>query len=683
MNGRRVGSGWGMVGGGRVALAILVATTEWQCAEAAGPRVQILVGEAAPALERRAAEDVAANLQRIYEADTQVVTVAADAAHVILIGRPETNPHVKPFASLWSEKKLTDQGHLVHTVDFRGQPALLLGGGSPAATYWAASEYAHALGVRSLLYGDLYPIAPPPFTLAGFDLALEPKLRVRGWQLLGDSPLDSSSWSLAEHQRFLRQLAKLKFNRVVLEIHPWQPFVQVKFGEIRNDGAVLWSGPDLSVTGDAAGRAAFGGAKLFQNPDIAGVSAKVSAADRFAAGRKFFHGLIAAAHECGLTVGARTEPFLISDWQPQSNDFSTRLAAGDDEARFGWAVAQSQALIATYPELDAVYLVASSTGDWDGQAAALWPRLGEKLRSLPLDDSRHREFILTQKSPALFPRILEQTVANTSLHHAWNVPETSKALSDGKPLESPASGRTRTLEMPLVSGFLPQTTVIPLTGLSGLLSISGWSGVVLHGDGVGDLDVAAYAASRADWGTDFTAASPLTVLLNPVCGEGVDECLRKALALIEKATLLIAQNEPSFATNPDLLRFYRAEEAAPKWQAEVQDCYLNAMNEMYRANTRAREGGRSFTLYLARRYEFAYGYLACVDAIRQAGAAARMGDRTKQIAQLEAAIEALHAGLNSLAAVGRSNSDRGIIAVLNETGYRPLLKLLEEADAAQ
>ena len=46
-----------------------------------------------------------------------------------------------------------------------------------------------------------------------------------------------------------------------------------------------------------------------------------------------------------------------------------------------------------------------------------------------------------------------------------------------------------------------------------------------------------------------------------------------------------------------------------------------AMNEMYRANTRAREGGRAFTLYYARRFEFGFEYMNAVEALRKAAMA--------------------------------------------------------------
>jgi len=40
--------------------------------------------------------------------------------------------------------------------------------------------------------------------------------------------------------------------------------------------------------------------------------------------------------------------------------------------------------------------------------------------------------------------------------------------------------------------------------------------------------------------------------------------------------------------------------------------------------------------------------------------------------QLEKAVEAMHNALSALGESARDNSDRGVIAVLNEYGYRPL-----------
>jgi hypothetical protein len=117
------------------------------------------------------------------------------------------------------------------------------------------------------------------------------------------------------------------------------------------------------------------------------------------------------------------------------------------------------------------------------------------------------------------------------------------------------------------------------------------------------------------------------------------------------------------------------------WAAVSED-YANAMNEMYRANTRAREGGRALTLHWARRCEFAMELMNCLYALRKSGMASEKKDSAGQIAELEKAVESLNNGLNAMAAVARNNSERGLIAVLNERGYRPLKKKLAEAEAA-
>jgi len=72
-----------------------------------------------------------------------------------------------------------------------------------------------------------------------------------------------------------------------------------------------------------------------------------------------------------------------------------------------------------------------------------------------------------------------------------------------------------------------------------------------------------------------------------------------------------------------------------------------------------------------------------VEALRKAAIAKQAGKKDEQIAELEKALDSITGACNAMAAVARSNSDRGIIAVMNEYGYRPVTKLLEAADAEQ
>src|SRR5262249_2650419 len=141
--------------------------------------------------------------------------------------------------------------------------------------------------------------------LDDLDLVLEPDLRLRAWQTIDALPSGSESWGLQGQQRVLRQLAKLKFNRVVLAVHPWQPFADFQFKGVKKQTALLWYGWRYPVDGDTAGRAAFRGAKLFENPDFAG---KTTYEERLQAGVKLATGIIDTAHELGMTAAIAMSP---------------------------------------------------------------------------------------------------------------------------------------------------------------------------------------------------------------------------------------------------------------------------------------------------------------------------------------------------------------------------------------
>jgi hypothetical protein len=494
---------------------------------AAGPRVNIVVGASPPELVRRAAEELATDLKRLYAAEVHVgATIPGGETPVILIGMPESGAHWKGLSE--PLPKLSEQGHAVLSRKHQGRPVLVVVGGSPAAAYWGSAELAQQWGARSMLYGDVDPVEPPALTLAGFDVVREPRFEERAWHMDLDSPIGPAVWGLADQQKLLRQLARLKFNRLVLETAHESP------------AAALSAHGQIVVSGDTAGRSAFGGAKLFENPDLANHADEKSKRE---AAEKWVVSVTEAAEALGMTVEAKRVP----------------------------AASQPTAAEGVLPYLD----FAAQLSD---------------------NNQRHASLDLVN---------------------------------------------------------------------------------------AGDADLAAFSLSRASFDAK-AAAHPLNDLVTPICGDGVAERVQKAFEMAAEATKLIAANDPAFGTpNSDVvLRHYDSSEPAPEWWAKANENYLNAMNEMYRANTRAREGGRSYTLYFARRFEFAFEYMNCVAAVRNAGIAKSKQDAKTQIAELEKAVESMNGGLNALAAVARSPSDRAIIAVLNEYGYRPLVKELEAADEA-
>lgn len=209
--------------------------------------------------------------------------------------------------------------------------------------------------------------------------------------------------------------------------------------------------------------------------------------------------------------------------------------------------------------------------------------------------------------------------------------------------------------------------------------------VVAQTDALNALHVDYYltANSRLDVDPRFSHQTIYEEILAPICGTEVGGRVARAFEEYERATLLVNRSDDQFGVlGPQMfLRHFETTEPVPGWWNAARTHYLNAMNEMYRANTRAREGGRAFTLPHARKFEFAAEYVNVCESLRRAGAAKRKGDKEAQITELEKAIDSASNCCNAMAAIARTPSDRAYIAVMNQHAYRPLLKLLEAADA--
>jgi outer membrane protein assembly factor BamB len=172
---------------------------------------------------------------------------------------------------------------------------------------------------------------------------------------------------------------------------------------------------------------------------------------------------------------------------------------------------------------------------------------------------------------------------------------------------------------------------------------------------------------------EFADEKSLSDFITPLCGEGVAERMWLGFQAMDKASQLIAKNDPKLGIPaPDmLLRHLNAKGPLPEWLTQVKTLYLTAMSEMYRANTRAREGSRSFTLYTAKRLEFTFHFISAIEFLHKAH------DTTARAEALEAAMDSIYNSLNSWSDVARDSSDRGGIALLNEFGYRPLVKTIK------
>jgi hypothetical protein len=708
---------------------------------AAENRIDVVVGAGAPALEQLAARELAAQFQRLFAADVKIAdkTQRADA-RLVLIGSPATNPAVKAAVGAnWP--KLSDQGHLLRSARVEGRDALVVGGGSPVATLWAAYELGHRFGVRYLLHGDVYPPGTVAMKLDGFDVVLEPNVRVRTWRTINDFAIGPESWGLAEHQRVLRQLAKLKFNRVMMAHYPWQPFVHYEFGGVKKQTGVLWYGWKYPIDADTAGRTAFRGAKEFTNPDFAG---KETYEERTAAGVALVRGIIKTAGELGMSTGIAISPLEFpKEFAAVLPGAKTlygleRMTVGpgpkqppDDATIRDLAKTQLRAYVTTYPEVDVLYLSLPEFPDWVEHHEAAWRRLDERTgvgkkvtlaqltaaardrkliasgergvkalkgnlaaldffhtvladaELLKRPDGRRVQVTLADIDPALYPLLDQVLPPHTSSLNFIDYTARRVAAHRDLIAQVPARSAPSSLILTLADdnvGVLPQMSTGHLHTLLGQIRQHGWEGFSTRYWIIGDLDPPVYYLSRASFDAKLTPRAAYEELLAPLGSSDVVDRVIKGYDTIQRATDLIDQHDIGFTFPVPgvVMKHYQSKEPPPAWWKEAKGLYASAMDEMYRANQRAKEAGLTFTRYHAKRLEFAVHYLSSIEAVRLAGVAKSKGQLDAAGEQLEKAIESMYNALDALREVARDNCDLGVIAVLNQYGYRPLKRELEK-----
>ena len=733
-------------------VTLLVASIGQQEAVLAGPRVTIVLGPNAVPLERLAAEESADQLRRLFDAEVNVADrVPAGTGPLILMGSPATNPALKRMVGArWP--KVSDQGHLLRSVESNGRKALVVGGGSPVATLWAAYELGYRFGIRYLFRGDVDPPDAGELNLDSFDLVMEPQQRLRTWRTINDFAIGPESWGLDEHRVFLKQLAKLKFNRVMLSLYPWQPFVDYEFAGTKKRSALSWFGYRYPVDGDTAAKAVFGGAKLFENPALAG---KTSYADRTTAAVALARGVLDEARGLGMSTGISINPLEFPKEFAAALPGSTpahglanltiRPGAkhGPGDPVLGKLVrTKIRAYLETYPKIDALYLTLPEFPDWAEQHEEAWSRLDARtgvgkevsLEAL-LETARKRDLIasgdrgvralkgnlvaldflgglladpkllrradgraveptLIAIDPALFPVLDRITAPNTRFLHF--VDYTARRIVANRELLAqvpPAAAKRSSLILTLADdnvGVLPQLVTGQLDLLLQDLREGGWEGYSTRYWMVGDLDPSVQFLARASFDPKLTARMSDLELFTTMTGKpaAADRVVR-GLAMIEKATTLIDENNLGFAFPVPgmVMKQYRSTAPVPAWWGEAKKLYDGALVEMYRAQDGSRPHHPAYLLYSAKRYEFATEYFNSIEALRLAGIAKGKNDTEALIEQLEKAVESMYNGISALGEVVGDNCDRGLIAVLNEYGYRPiqaeLERQLEAAEAKQ
>jgi hypothetical protein len=306
---------------------------------------------------------------------------------------------------------------------------------------------------------------------------------------------------------------------------------------------------------------------------------------------------------------------------------------------------------------------------------------------LKRSDGSKVKAVLVEVDSALFPILDKIVPKGVSVLHF--VDYTARRVAANQQLleQVPARWVKSSLILTLADdnvGVLPQLSLTHLHTLLDRLRKHVWEGFSTRYWIVGDLDPSVYYLSRASFDARLTPQAVYDELFTPICGEGVSGRLQKAFDMVERATNLIDQNDIGF-TFPIpgvVMKHYSAKGTPPAWWKEVRTLYAGALDEVLRGLTRSHKRGHVLLHYYEKRLEFAVEYLNSVEALRLAGEAKRKKETAKQLENLEKAVEAMYNALSALGEVARNNSDRGVIAVLNAYGYRPLKKEYEAVEKA-
>lgn len=232
-------------------------------------------------------------------------------------------------------------------------------------------------------------------------------------------------------------------------------------------------------------------------------------------------------------------------------------------------------------------------------------------------------------------------------------------------------------------GILPQMTTSALQKVLALLRETKWQGVVTRERFPGDHDTERAYLARASWDANADPEKTALEELQAACGARCGEDLLTTMHSIDDATHVWERDDEHFAFPvPALMMKY--------WEAGPLPDYLEVNRKNYERGWRAAQHaasvataeGTSYAEFWSKRMEFSVKYIAAVQFERQAATAEAAHQPQQAVAFMNKTLASLRESLDAYAAVARTQSDRGAIAVAVEYGYRPMEKKLGELKQA-
>ena len=710
---------------------------ENQLARPVTAKVSVVVGAKADRLERFAATELCGYLDKLYGIKTQPATVSTESARVsFLVGSPKTNSAVADALGEKGWSKVSAQGIVLKRAKLGGKPVLVVGGGSSVATMWAAYELVERCGVRYLVDRDVLPVKRQWNGLPDLDVVMEPNIRIRCWRFVNDLADGPVSWSLKENQRFLRQIAKMKYNRIHVAVWPIQPFVHYTFRGMEKPPGVLYFGQKHPIDADTIGREKFGKMKVFTNPELVGADTPEEVRRR-AIG--LVRGILKEARTLGMETGLSIAPLewpkefmkVLPGSEPVHQLGSLTAGPGakqsmDDPLLRDMVATIVRAYIETYPDIDYLHIGTPEHRGWTGQAENAYKRLASRYKLADL--GTYDKLCATARSRRSFPgggdrveamlkgdlafldffdslvrqkKLLRRPGGGDDIKLVYNgvvaelfplvarmVPHGGEVLSF---IDYTASRQLRqrdvlqqvppketpaSLIFTLADdnvGVLPQSATSSLHSLMAILRKHGWSGFYTRYWTVSDQDPTVHYLARASWDASLTPQQAYADQVEHVCGRNSVAPALKAFALIEKVTLGLDQHGLGFAFPvPRMMTKHYAAGGLTVAIKHDQELYRQALKHMKQAQRHCRPAGRKYIDCFVGRLRFAVRYLDAADAFGATAKAEKANKPGEARRHIDTAYTAIRAALEAYVSTVKDHGDLGAVALMNEYCYRPI-----------
>ncbi|MCH2114827.1 MAG: hypothetical protein MK171_07960 [Pirellulales bacterium] len=691
----------------------------------------------APVLEQLAAKELRDYLDKLFG----IPVLATHDMHPstgigLLVGTPKTNPAVAEALGASGWPKLSAQGIVLKRARLAGKPVLVIGGGSPVATMWAAYELVERWGVRYLVDRDVYPPKRAWPGLPKLDVVMEPNMRVRCWRLVNDLPLGPVSWSLAENERFLGQIAKMKYNRIHTFLWPHQPFVDYALRGMSKPPGVLYFGQRHPIDDDCIGGDKFPGMTVFTNPEFVGASSAKELHRRAVA---LVRGIHSKARRLGMETVVSFDPFgwpkefckVMPSAQALNQLGGLTVGPGNNQPLEDPLLAEMvgtvvRAHIETYPEVDFVQVSVPERRHWLSHGREAYRRLGEKYGLANL--GTYDELCARARSRTNFPGggervenqvqgdlatlwLFDSLVRGSQLLKRPSTREDVKLIYDGITPElfslvarvTPPGGEvvnnidytasrvlrrrdlvraTPSKDVPVSLiltladdnvGVLPQLATGSIHKLMADLRKSGWAGFYTRYWTVGEQDPLVHYLARSSWDASVTPEEAYSDQVEHVCGSDAVVPALEAFALLEKITLRLDEHGLGFGFPVPTMMTKHYDSGGLSKEIEVDhQLYREALAAMKLARQGCRSEGRAYLNYMVARLHFAVRYLDAAQAFGATSRAEKANRPAEALQNASLAYDAIREALQTYVDVAKDHGDLGAVAMMNEYCYRPI-----------